>query len=265
MERVAFLVEDTGERIPCLLNPETLVVRRSAGVRRASSVGGRATGTELGDDPLIVTGGGRTELELDLLFDTSLLDGHGRARAGWPVPGRPAAPGAATDVRDLTRPLWRLAENAPAAPAAFGARRSCGSCGARRGTCSASSPPWPSASSSSAPTATRTGRGCASACVRVSDPAPPAEVAARRRPPAIAAAAGQPPAGVARRRAGAASYEVVGDERPDVSRAPSVRGRPWLWRLHRRRQPGRRPAVRPARHGPARSRRSHRSPTPPGR
>ena len=28
MERVAFLVEDTGERIPCLLNPESLVVRR---------------------------------------------------------------------------------------------------------------------------------------------------------------------------------------------------------------------------------------------
>ena len=33
MERVAFIVDATGERIDCLLNPETLAVRRQAGVR----------------------------------------------------------------------------------------------------------------------------------------------------------------------------------------------------------------------------------------
>ena len=28
MERVAFLIEETNERLSCLLNPETLVMRR---------------------------------------------------------------------------------------------------------------------------------------------------------------------------------------------------------------------------------------------
>jgi len=35
MERVAFLIEPGGERIECLLNPETLVVRRVAGTSAA--------------------------------------------------------------------------------------------------------------------------------------------------------------------------------------------------------------------------------------
>ena len=35
MERVAFLIEETGERIACLLNPESLVVRRIAGASAA--------------------------------------------------------------------------------------------------------------------------------------------------------------------------------------------------------------------------------------
>ena len=35
MERVAFIVERTGERIDCLLNPDTVVVRRSAGLRES--------------------------------------------------------------------------------------------------------------------------------------------------------------------------------------------------------------------------------------
>ena len=50
----------------------------------------------LSDDPLLYTGGGRTELDLDLLFDVSL--------AGSSVATR--------DVRDLTRAFWDLAENA---------------------------------------------------------------------------------------------------------------------------------------------------------
>jgi len=94
MERVAFLLEKTGERIPCLLNPTSVVVRRLAGLRTRQSGTGPLTGAGLKDDPLLFTGGGMTEILLDLLFDISL--------AGASV--------AAEDVRDLTRPLAELAE-----------------------------------------------------------------------------------------------------------------------------------------------------------
>jgi len=95
MERVAFLIEATGERIGCMLNPNTLVVKRVAGVRPRRTTGGHLTGAGLVDDPLLYTGGGRTELELDLLFDVSL-----------------AGPDSTSDdVRDLTLPLWQLTEN----------------------------------------------------------------------------------------------------------------------------------------------------------
>lgn len=104
MERVAFLIEGTNERLGCLLNPESLVVRRLAGVRPRRSATGRLTGAELADDPLLYTGGGTTELTLDLLFDVSL--------AGSSI--------ATEDVRDLTGPLWRLAENS-AQPGGYGA------------------------------------------------------------------------------------------------------------------------------------------------
>lgn len=101
MERVAFLVEPGGERIACMLNPESLVVRRWTGVRPLRTVGAVAAGTTIGDDPLLQTGGGTTEVLVDLLFDVSLAEG--------PTP--------VNDVRDLTRPLWRLSENAtPAQP-----------------------------------------------------------------------------------------------------------------------------------------------------
>jgi hypothetical protein len=96
MERVTFLVVSSGERIPCLLNPESLVVRRLAGVRPRRSSGGALTGSALADDPLHYTGGGRTEVTLDLLFDVSL--------AGSSIES--------SDVRDFTRPLWEFAENA---------------------------------------------------------------------------------------------------------------------------------------------------------
>ncbi|MDX2161984.1 MAG: hypothetical protein SF162_11715 [bacterium] len=95
MERVAFLVEQTNEMLTCLLNPETLVLRRAAGVRVRESVGSLLTGAQLSDDPLLFTGGGRTELELELLFDVAL--------SGSTV--------TAEDVRDLTGPLWNLSEN----------------------------------------------------------------------------------------------------------------------------------------------------------
>ncbi len=95
MERVAFLLEETGERLACMLNPESLTVRRLAGVQARRSVGGTLTGAGLGDDPLFYTGGGTTELILDLLFDITL--------AGSSV--------VADDVRQLTAPLWNLGEN----------------------------------------------------------------------------------------------------------------------------------------------------------
>jgi hypothetical protein len=96
VERVAFLIEETGERIACMLNPEDLVVRRLAGVRPRRSSGGALTGAGLADDALLFTGGGTTELNLNLMFDVSLIG------SSAPV----------TDVRDLTYPLWQLAENA---------------------------------------------------------------------------------------------------------------------------------------------------------
>ncbi|GAA0385824.1 MULTISPECIES: CIS tube protein [Micromonospora] len=95
MERVAFLIDATGERIDCLLNPESVEVTRLAGVRHRGSTGTQLTGAGRADDPLVFTGGGRTELVLDLLFDTDFAEGQ----------VRPA------DVRELTRPLWLLAEN----------------------------------------------------------------------------------------------------------------------------------------------------------
>jgi Contractile injection system tube protein len=94
MERVAFLVEKTGDRIQCLLNPASIVIRRTAGVRPRHSNSGPLTGAALSDDPLLFTGGGMTELLLDLLFDVSLVN----------------QPEVVENVQDLTLPLTRLAE-----------------------------------------------------------------------------------------------------------------------------------------------------------
>lgn len=95
MERVAFIVDATGERIDCLLNPETLEVKRLAGVRPRATAAGQLVGTGLADDPVLFTGGGRTELALDLVFDVDLDESK-------------SAP---DDVRALTGRLWQLAEN----------------------------------------------------------------------------------------------------------------------------------------------------------
>ena len=95
MERVAFLIEETNERLGCLLNPEALVLRRVAGLQPRRSLGGTVTGINQSDDPLFFTGGGRTVLELALLFDVTL----------------PGSTVQTDDVRALTAPFWRLAEN----------------------------------------------------------------------------------------------------------------------------------------------------------
>ncbi len=97
MERVAFLIERTGERIGCLLNPRSLTVQRVAGVRPRQALSGPVSGGWLKDDPLVFTGGGRTELTLDLLFDVTL----------------PGSTIQTQDVRELTRPLWELTERSP--------------------------------------------------------------------------------------------------------------------------------------------------------
>lgn len=96
MDRVGFLIEDSGERLGCLLNPETLEVSRIAGLKPRRSAGGVVTGKGLKDDPLLFTGGGTTEVKMDLLFDVSLAGSSLQTE----------------DVRDLTGPLWQLAENA---------------------------------------------------------------------------------------------------------------------------------------------------------
>jgi hypothetical protein len=119
MERCAFVIEDsdrqgTTERLSCLLNPNTLVFRRLAGLRPRHSLAGALTQQALTDDPLIQTGGGTTELRLDLLFDVNLPGTAVSMRSAVPNPNDApdvesnAAP---SDVRDLTRPLWNLAEN----------------------------------------------------------------------------------------------------------------------------------------------------------
>lgn len=99
MERVAFLLEETNERLGCLLNPDSLVMHRVAGVLPRHSMNGQFTGAGLRDDPLLYTGGGKTVLEFHLLFDVSL--------AGSSID--------TSDVRDLTGPLWNLAENTQSA------------------------------------------------------------------------------------------------------------------------------------------------------
>jgi hypothetical protein len=95
MERVAFIVDETGERIDCLLNPETFEVRRLAGLRAPGAGADRLVGRGRADDPVHFTGGGRTELLLDMVFDVDLVETG-------------AAP---PDVRQLTSRLWNLAEN----------------------------------------------------------------------------------------------------------------------------------------------------------
>jgi hypothetical protein len=145
MERVTILVERTGDRIPCLLNPEALEVRRSAGIVRRRGVGGAVLGNPRTDDPLVATGGGVTEYELKLLFDVDvrasqsgpgalpamtlepapavgLVAGLEEGEEGEvgadavPVAAEPPTPAPApdppsVDVRTLTQPLWSLAEN----------------------------------------------------------------------------------------------------------------------------------------------------------
>lgn len=96
MIRAAFLVERSGEQLSCALNPTELVFKRTAGVGRRRALSGSFTAGRSPDEPLVYTGGGRTELDLDLIFDVS-------------IPGSTVR---SEDVRDLTARLWQLSENA---------------------------------------------------------------------------------------------------------------------------------------------------------
>ncbi|MEM7112366.1 MAG: hypothetical protein AAF614_08030 [Chloroflexota bacterium] len=91
MERVEFLIEATHERVPCLLNPESLTIERTTGIQR---VGGQLASHKLTDDPVHYSGRGSTSFQLQLLFDVNLSDLFVETR----------------DVRDLTQPLWQLTE-----------------------------------------------------------------------------------------------------------------------------------------------------------
>ena len=89
MEKLALIVEATGQRFTCLLNPEHIIVRRSAGLAQRGSTAGLVAGPHQSDFPLMRTGGGRTELELQLLFDVDLVPAPIlRSHASPPPPPR---------------------------------------------------------------------------------------------------------------------------------------------------------------------------------
>lgn len=100
MERVTFLLAESNTRISCLINPDTLRLRRSAGLRPPMAGSGPITAPDQSDDPMLLSGGGSTEIDVDLLFDTGLAASR-----------RSAEVAQVSDVRELTKPLWDLAEN----------------------------------------------------------------------------------------------------------------------------------------------------------
>jgi hypothetical protein len=141
MERVAFLIEQTGERVFAMVNPDELTLERQSGVRVRQWHERPLASARRSDDPLIYVGGGVTDLKLNLLFDVDLLSRSSpsfsqapdfrtrlqappaEARTPLSVPPdgtssesdvtrAPPAPALAVqDVRELSGPLWRLTEN----------------------------------------------------------------------------------------------------------------------------------------------------------
>jgi hypothetical protein len=90
------LIEKTNQRITCLLNPEdredSFTIERSSGVAREPQ--NSLSRTRLTDNPVVFRSRGDTSLSLKLLFDVTLT--------GSTV--------STEDVRDLTQPIWQLAE-----------------------------------------------------------------------------------------------------------------------------------------------------------
>lgn len=145
MERVAFLIEDSGERVFAMINPDELTFERRSGVglRRRDEL--PLAAARRSDDPLIVVGGGITDIRLNLLFDVDLLarsspsfsqapdfrthlqappasvrspvsvGGEDDSDSALELAASQAQPQQTiTDVRDLSGPLWRLTENGDA-------------------------------------------------------------------------------------------------------------------------------------------------------
>jgi hypothetical protein len=106
MVRVGFVIESTGDTMECLLNPISLVVRRTAGVVPERAPSGLFSRAATWDYPLLYTGGGTTEIDLELLFDAPLGASMRAQNSGA------TATGAEPDVRDLTAPFFNLSENA---------------------------------------------------------------------------------------------------------------------------------------------------------
>lgn len=103
MVRVGFVIESTGETISCLLNPVSLIVSRTAGIVPERTLSGAFSRRSAADAPLLYTGGGRTELHLELLFDAPL---NTAMKAGVSL-----APPQESDVRDMTAAFFALSEN----------------------------------------------------------------------------------------------------------------------------------------------------------
>lgn len=103
MQRMIFFAEGEKTRLTCMLNPESILMRRKAGVRQLESLGGYSTGTRMQDAPLLYTNGGYTELTLDLLFDVT-LPGHA-------MNIRNDNSNNADDVTSITSLLWDMSKN----------------------------------------------------------------------------------------------------------------------------------------------------------
>lgn len=95
MERVVFLTEPDERQVSCLLNPESVIIRRSAGLKIRSSVGGQVSGNGQTEYPLLYTGGGTTLIDLELLFDITL----------------PESPKSISNVRQLTSEFFAMTES----------------------------------------------------------------------------------------------------------------------------------------------------------
>lgn len=217
METVTFIVADTQERIRCQLNPERLVQRRTAGLRRPVAGSGPVTGPQASDDLLLHTGGGRTELDLELLFDVETS-----SVSSTPGP---------TDVRDLTRPLWQLAENPRDTPHGVHAVRFCWGLWNVLCVVAAVAERLERFDVTGAPTRS----WLSLRLIRIPDPTPaPIEAPENAPSPAaqVAAAVAAPsidfhvPVDPGRD----ASGEVAGGERLDEI-ASRYYGAPWLWRM----------------------------------
>ena len=119
MELVAFLIESTGERLDCLLNPESLEITRTSGVRERRLGGHLLSGRGSSEHPLLYAGGGTTTLVLSLLFDVALQSPLQTRVERTNTEGGPRElPQPETqDVRRLTERIWALAEHAEDAQA----------------------------------------------------------------------------------------------------------------------------------------------------